>query len=70
METSVINFGSVLNDTSKKIIMKMKNVSEMAVHYEWSFLEEDAQDIQNESEESKRQTNQNIPINEVFDILP
>lgn len=70
METSVINFGSVLNDTSKKIIMKMKNVSEMAVHYEWSFLEDEAQDLLNQSEHSKEQNSGNIPINEVFDILP
>jgi hydrocephalus-inducing protein len=59
LETHEINFGSVLNDTSKKILMKMKNVSKMNVEYMWSFLDE-------ESREGK----DTIPINEIFDILP
>jgi len=51
----------VLNDTSKKIYMKMTNVSEMNVEYEWSFLDEN---------KIAEDDDQNIPINEIFDILP
>jgi len=40
METTIINFGAILNDTTKKISMFMKNVSEMTVTYEWAFLED------------------------------
>jgi hydrocephalus-inducing protein len=40
MEASIINFGAILNDTTKKITMLMKNVSLMDVTYEWAFLEE------------------------------
>lgn len=56
LETHDINFGSVLNDTSKKIYMNMTNVSEMNVEYEWSFLEDE--------------NSGDIPTNEIFDILP
>jgi hydrocephalus-inducing protein len=59
LETHEINFGSVLNDTSKKVHMKMKNVSKMNVEYQWSFLEEDVRDEKDA-----------VPINEIFDIRP
>lgn len=59
LETHEINFGSVLNDTSKKVVMKMKNVSKMNVEYMWSFLEDEM-----------RENKEGIPINEIFDILP
>lgn len=38
LDTSMINFGSILNDTTKKMVLTMKNVSEMALDYEWTFL--------------------------------
>ncbi|CAD8206755.1 unnamed protein product [Paramecium octaurelia] len=61
METNLINFGSILYDTTKKMVMTMKNQSEMALNYEWTFV----------SEELSTQGQQpNIPINEIFDILP
>ena len=37
----MINFGSILNDTSKKIVINMKNISEMPIYYEWNFVEEE-----------------------------
>lgn len=37
----MINFGSILNDTSKKIVINMENISEMAIYYEWTFVEEE-----------------------------
>lgn len=33
MEASIINFGAILNDTTKKITMLMKNVSLMSITY-------------------------------------
>jgi hydrocephalus-inducing protein len=36
-----VNFGSILNETSKKIIIQMKNISEMALNYEWNFVEDE-----------------------------
>ncbi len=41
METNLINFGSILSETSKKILFNMKNISKMQLNYEWTFLEED-----------------------------
>lgn len=38
LETTIVNFGAILNDTTKKISLFMKNVSEMPVTYEWAFL--------------------------------
>jgi len=37
----MINFGSILNDTSKKIVINMQNVSEMGLNYDWTFIEEE-----------------------------
>lgn len=35
-----IDFGCILNDTSKKKYLTLANISEMPVAYEWSFLED------------------------------
>lgn len=37
-----IDFGCILNDTSKKKYLTLTNISEMPVNYEWSFLEEES----------------------------
>jgi hydrocephalus-inducing protein len=60
LEYNIINFGSILNDTSKKVLVAMNNISEMPVTYEWAFVEEEG------AEEGLSP----VPINEVFDILP
>ena len=72
-----IDFGCILNDTSKKKFLKLKNVSEMAVNYEWSFLEEETAHLNQikEEEEGKKKKKKKkempkLPVNEVFDILP
>lgn len=36
-----IDFGCILNDTSKRKYLVLTNISEMPVSYEWSFLEEE-----------------------------
>jgi hydrocephalus-inducing protein len=64
-----------LNDTSKRKYLVLTNISEMPVSYEWSFLEEDTTSlnaVQEEDETKKkgRKKVRQLPINEVFDILP
>ena len=73
-----IDFGCILNDTSKKKYITLTNISEMAVNYDWSFLEEEmSSPIKEEETKSKKGANaaaskksKMLPINEVFDILP
>ena len=72
-----IDFGCILNDTGKKKYLVLTNVSEMAVAYEWSFLEDapniDEQeeiDADNAGKKKKKKKKKHLPINEVFDILP
>ena len=72
-----IDFGCILNDTSKKKYLVLTNISEMAVAYEWSFLEDapilneqDEIDHQDTKDKKKRKKKKALPINEVFDILP
>ena len=66
-----IDFGCILNDTSKKKYLTLTNISEMPVNYEWSFLEEEAPNLEQESpDKKKKKKSKALPINEVFDILP
>lgn len=69
-----IDFGCILNDTSKRKYLVLTNISEMSVAYEWSFLEEEATSlnaVQEEDETRKRKKKPKaLPVNEVFDILP
>ena len=73
----MVYFGSILSETSKKQYAVLKNISEMAINYEWSFLEEEllakdetlSQDTSNKKQ--PKSTNKDlVPINEIFDILP
>jgi hydrocephalus-inducing protein len=69
-----IDFGCILNDTSKRKYLVLTNISEMPVSYEWSFLEEETNSlnaVQEEDETRKRRKKpKSLPVNEVFDILP
>jgi hypothetical protein len=49
MEQTTVNFGAILNETSKKICVNMSNASEMGINYEWSFLEEEYVNAHNNS---------------------
>lgn len=67
ISTDEINFGAVMNDTIKKYSLTMRNTSLMPLSYCWFFAD------QVESEPGVGQTTVNIPdvpLNEVFDILP
>lgn len=61
-ENKTINFGTVMNDTYKKILIKVSNPSEMTLEYQWLFYLDEQQD-----EHFKRI---GVSINEIFDILP
>lgn len=72
-----IDFGCILNDTSKKKYLTLTNISEMPVNYEWSFLEEETlspiredEDGSAKKKQAKKKPQKLLPINEVFDILP
>lgn len=64
-----INFGCILNDTAKKRYITMTNISEMVCTYDWSFLEENNL-LKQGGAPNERTAKRDIPINEVFDILP
>ena len=64
-ETRVVNFGSVLNDTTKTLAVRVKNVSTVPCDFAWSFVED--------SEAAKAGATTKRPyvaVNQVFDILP
>lgn len=58
MSTDEINFGAVMNDTIKKYALVIKNTSLMSLNYCWFFADQ----VENELFD--------VPLNEVFDILP
>ena len=72
LASDMINFGSILNDTTKKITIGMQNVSEMPLNYEWTFVEEEVIGVGAGTINSTNSLggSQAIPINEIFDILP
>jgi hypothetical protein len=59
LEKTKIDFGCILNHTSKKISITMKNISVMPITYVWKFAEPDIHSNYDD-----------VAINEVFDILP
>ena len=62
IETSTVDFGCILNDTTKKVYVKMTNCSILDVIYEWNFIQEVGMgEDPTETAES---------INQLFDILP
>ena len=69
IDPATIDFGCILNDTSKKRYITMTNISEMVCTYDWSFLEEETTSL-NRDDEEVNQKKKETPINEVFDILP
>lgn len=82
MEPARIDFGSVLNDTSRRTQVTLANVSALPVRYSWAFLEGDADDIHvSAGSSSVAQRNPGggtgtgkrgvkLPANRIFDILP
>ena len=71
-DTTVVNFGCVLNDTAKKNVVKVTNVSKLEASYEWIFLEQDGG--KGKFNQSQKSSSKNrisaIPPSQIFDILP
>jgi len=64
-EYTVINFGCVLNDTTKTMLVKVTNVSKVDTAFQWSFVEDETA-----AKASATTRKPYIPVNQVFDILP
>jgi hypothetical protein len=64
-EYTVINFGCVLNDTTKTMLVKVTNSSTVDTAFSWSFVEDEEQ-----AKSSATLKKPYIPVNQVFDILP
>lgn len=58
-----IQFGSVLNDTSKVMKIKVTNCSSVVASYEWIFMEQ-------KNVSKGRGSVMGIPLNQILDILP
>lgn len=71
-DTSTINFGCVLNDTAKKNVVRVTNVSKLEAAYEWIFLEQD--NSKGKFSQSQKNSTKNrmsaFPPGQIFDILP
>lgn len=63
LDTNMINFGAILNDTTKKVTILMRNVSEMPLDYEWTFVDEDIMPEDEKMNSSNSFNNQSVPIN-------
>jgi len=64
-DNSIVNFGSVLNDTTKTMVVRVKNTSKVEAEFSWSFVE-DAEAARLAATTRRPY----IPVNQVYDILP
>jgi hypothetical protein len=64
-EFTLIDFGCILNDTTKSVVVKVKNCSKVHTAFQWAFCEDE--DEMRLAATAKRPY---IPVNQVFDILP
>jgi len=74
-ETMNVNFGSILNDTEKRIKVKLTNSSKVVAAYQWVFMENEVPNKENNKKANKGLKNLSnlqvsLPPNQVFDILP
>ena len=74
-ETMNVNFGSILNDTEKRIKVKLTNFSKVVAAYQWVFMENEVPNKENNKKANKGLKNLSnlqvsLPPNQVFDILP
>jgi len=70
-EYSTVNFGCVLNDTSKTMLVRVTNNGKVDTAFHWTFLEDD-ETLANKATRTAGGDSRKaaIPINQVFDILP
>lgn len=71
-----IDFKCILFDTSKKDYLTLKNSGGLPVKYHWEFVDQvsdvivEVPEEDNKKRHKKQQAQVNIPVNEIFDILP
>jgi galactose mutarotase-like enzyme len=71
-ESTSVAFGCILNETEKRIRLKMTNSSKVVVSYSWQFMENE---VPNKSAKGMKpramsSLQASIPPNQAFDILP
>ena len=64
-EYTRVDFGCILNDTTKSMTVKVTNTSRIDCAFQWSFVEDE--DAERAAATARRPY---IPVNQVFDILP
>eukprot|EP01033_Poteriospumella_lacustris_P008315 gene8315-5998_t len=75
-DVNVVNFGCVLNDTSKTIRVQLTNTCKINVKYDWIFLEQGANHgntahgHHGKGGKGQRQAVFSTPPSNIFDILP
>jgi len=77
LETNLINFGSIMSETSKTTAFHVQNVGEMPLSYQWYFLddhifrEKTPEDLSDPFNKPLRKKAKDVySVNEIFDILP
>jgi len=60
-----VDFGCILNDTTKSMSVSVTNTSSVDCHFQWAFVEDE-----DEAQTGASSKKPYIPINQVFDILP
>ncbi len=77
LDSNIINFGSIMTETSKTIAMTVQNVGEMALTYQWYFMDDTisrertfAETTEPFGKSLKKGEKEVYSVNEIFDILP
>jgi hypothetical protein len=63
-------YRSVIENTSKRIQMKISNISIVEVQYCWAFIDKYGMDINTTTASITENDGYKIPTNQIFDILP
>ncbi|CAM6101477.1 unnamed protein product [Calypogeia fissa] len=70
IEANKIEFGCVIENTSKRVQLKISNTSILEVQYCWAFIDKYGIDINTTSAGIQENDGYKIPTNQIFDILP
>ena len=70
LEVNALEFGCILNDTEQRKVLTLTNTSRVPAVYTWVFEEETEQGTSRASKKAEAAPPSNIPVNNVFDIIP
>jgi hypothetical protein len=68
ISSATVDFGCILNDTSKTMTLNLHNPTPIPVTYGWTFVEEEESVTAGKTGLSSRRAV--VPVNQAFDILP